>query len=219
MKFRDWLVSRLADTRFAGWTYEPERLGRVSDQLGVQPSVLRDACEIRQQRRRETGRPLVRKGFGGASREYPQIEVNMPGAVWHAWRDACAQAGVLPSAMLRSIVHVYLQGDWEPEHISRHWVFKGRAFEVRDRRFHRETGKKWPYRERAVITRGANIALMRRAELQRASRHALLRGLVLEVVNGRLTRLVPIDATNMWDDAERYLRRPEGGGDETQGVR
>jgi hypothetical protein len=214
VKFRAWLISRLADTGYALRVCTDEERVVLAAQLGVEPAVLLAAHQERQRRRAEAARTLVRKGSGGTDSDHPQVEVNMPSDVWEAWHDACDQAAITSSTMLRSIVHAYLQGDWEPEHLSRHWVLRGKVYEVAERRYHRETGKKWPYRERALITKGANLALARRAERKGVSKHAVLRGLILEVVAGRLASVRPIDATNMWNDAARYLRRPETGGDE-----
>jgi len=125
-----------------------------------------------------------------------QLHVPMPAEIFAAWKDECAFRGIEGSAILRSVIHSYLLSSHEPEGAVSRWYWKGRLCEMG------RNGAR-PF-ERAVIPRGANRALKRRAHQRGTTVLAIVRALVLEVLDGKHRKLVLIDAPMMFDDEERY---------------
>lgn len=203
--FRNWLIDRVMTTTYVRYVrLSDEKIAKFAKKLGVQTDVLVEARVRYVDECLSSGmQPAMGIKVRG-SRHY-QIKVPMPEPVFVAWKDYAERRGVDSQALLRSVLHHYLLGSAEPEHLLQRWVWKGRTLQVDERAWEKEHKGGYPFRERALITNGARRALKRRAERKGASVAALMRGMVLDVLAGKHPRVKIIDARTMYDDEERYL--------------
>jgi hypothetical protein len=205
--FRAWLIARLAATTYAT-TYLPEhQLDQAADYLGVTRDVLDAARQLAQKQRAEQGKPLPagrrRKGSG-----HYQLDIPFPKELWQPWKDEAERRGVDSSTLLRSMLHTYLLGSWEPsEEPLTKWYWRGRLYSVTLKNYRREKRQMYPYRERVHMTQGARRALIRRANRRGCTMTALARSLILRCMEGTWAppgSLRIIEARGMFDDEERY---------------
>jgi hypothetical protein len=128
--------------------------------------------------------------------------------IFDEWKAYAMHRGVDGSVLLRSIVHLYLMGTWEPRHMTEGWVYRGREYSAIDPGVHRVDGTtKYPYVERALVTAGAYRALRRRAQALNIAVTGILRGLVVETMEQKFAKsgsMKLIAAREMWDDETRY---------------
>ena len=69
---------------------------------------------------------------------------------------------------------------------------------------------RWPFSAQTEITQGAGRALVLRADVTGCTVRALMRGMVLELLEGRLKRVLMASAVQaMWDDETRYWKLRE----------
>lgn len=191
--FRNWLVRRLADTAYAREVGDP---APVAARIGVTPAVLLEARAVHSARVRAHGLPVpMGANRAGHRRVRPQVLLTMPKGVFDAWIDYCDSVKLRGSVVLRSAVDIYLRSDWEPEICEGYWRVNGETWRAKT-----ETEQ-----ERALITDGADRALRIRAAVRGTTLTALLRGLVTELLEGRVPAPRPIAARAMWDDAKLYL--------------
>lgn len=214
--FRKWLVARLLDTRWPRLCLNEEAIQKLAGELWIDPAALREVRAQYEAQMKKAGRqPSKGPKKGGTS--HPQLELLMPEIVWKAWNDWCDDRAMKSPTALRSLVHAYLLGDQEPTLLDRRWKYKGEYLTV-DKSSYREEGKRKPYpwREKALVTPGAMQALVRRTERLGVTRPTIMRGLVLDAIDGRFKDVRAVSATAMFDDPDRYWVPPErdGGKDE-----
>ncbi len=197
--FRQRLVRMLLTTRWPREAVDEKKIALLSKKLGVRADVLREARDSSVQSPFKSEKPDLKT--------YPQLELVMCKEVWHAWRDWCESQYAEPNALLRGLVHFYLLGTWEPQWLAPQWRLKGKAYPLGDHKAYvKKHGAAWPYREKALVTPGAKRALTFRAERLHTGVSTLLRGLVLEVLEGGLRSVVPMNARAMWADVDRYTK-------------
>jgi len=205
--FREWLIGRIMGTAFATATIEDHDIDAIAHEMGIEPQTLLEARLRVVRERAERGR-AVPEGVKRAGSHHYQFDLWMPEAIHKTWREECARRGLLGSTLLRSMLHAYLIGSWEPRTMSKKWVWRGVGYEMRVNEWKKEHGSRYPYRERALVTRGARRALARRAGRRAAQPTAVARALVLACIDGRWAQpgtIDIVDSTDMYDDEARYF--------------
>lgn len=187
---------------------KPGERARVSALLGVTEDVLQEAADICANERRKKG---LRTTTGVKRREasHPQLELDFPEVVYDDWLTWVELQASNSNALIRGVLHEYLLNDWEPEWLGSAWQYKGKNYVLGKSAWEAKHHRAWPYRERTFVTAGAKEALTYRANLQNVSATAIVRGLVLEALAGRIAYVRPMDARALYDDPMRYRRRTE----------
>ena len=181
LQFREWLVNQLART---GWARRSEPVETLAVALGVQPSVLEEARARGRQQRVETA----------------SIVLKFPEAIFERWNhiaDAQALEGAL---LLRGLIEAFLRNGKLPEWTGRFWFFGDRKYDVDSWR-----QGNWPWKVRAEISRGADLALEHISALHKTTKTALVRGHVIDYLEGRTRQVILIGASDMYGAPERYL--------------
>ncbi len=192
-RFRRRLASLVARTRWAGLGRTDELARKHGEKLWLHPEALKAAYAIVAEERKRQGLKAVlsRRTKENAS-GLPQIAVQMPAPIGEEFQDWCDSHAMKPSVVIRALVQQYLCSTWEPAYRGQDWFFKGRMY------------PRGGHLERSLITQGAVLALCRRAKRVNVEPRALVRSLILELLEGRIRSLKPIDARSMWDDPDRY---------------
>lgn len=204
-QFRRWLVSKLKQSM---WAEVPgETIEDTARRLWIRPEALRAAQAELNAERKRLGRALVKPGrFGrlpgtAVERIY---ELAMPEAVLRDWEAYCQLRGLESGMLLRSIIHHLLLSPTNPPWTGRGWLYRGRLVRMSGN-VYRAQGKKWPWSVHTRITYGSLQALRRRALASNAKGTALIRGFVIELLEGRLTRLTLVTTLEeMYEDPDRY---------------
>lgn len=210
--FQRWLIDRLSDTGHVRTLGEP---GPLAERLGVTVEVLVAARAVHQQRLSAASRVPV-LGVKVSEHAHPQIDVFMPKPVFDIWLDYCDSAKIKGSVILRSAIDAYLRDNWEPPYVLNTWRLGGKSYALNEYKTRKQGTR---IVEKTLITRGALRALRRRSTLGGASVRAILRGLITELLEGRMALPPPMPYRAMWDDPARYfeasgLYGPEGSDDD-----
>lgn len=193
--FREWLIERLATTRYAQLIIGNEsKLAKVAESVGVQPDTLREAMVLYRMRRIEEGRAPPR-GDKKARSGHRQFRVWLPPELMPVWEAECAHRRMPAPTLIRSIVNEYLLGDKEPPGRGPHWVVRGERYPVTT---------KTRIEQRALIPPGAWLALSRRATSLGASPSSIVRALLCEVLEGKHMGVRAVECAAMYDDPARY---------------
>lgn len=207
--FRYWLIERVARTLWAKPSRTHGFREKWAEKLGLDPKLMQDANRFLAEDARRRGRmPSMGQKVNEAN--HPQITADPPEVVARVWEHVCDREQIRSSALMRSLVHTYLLGSWEPQWINRSWRWRGRIYRVPAEKYHQEHHAAWPHRKRTFISPGALQALKRRAEYKSTSQRAILRGLMLEFLEGRVKRLQIVSTQQMWNDPDRYWSPPTG---------
>lgn len=207
--FREWLIERLTHMPVCYGSLGPEADADIEAQslaMGVRPEVLREARRRIAELRIKAGRQDYRGDKRAGSNHY-QADLDFPQQLWPLWQDEARRRGLKGSALLRSMIHAYLMGSWEPESRTRQWVVHGHGYAIADYSWEKQHGRSYPYRERALVTTGARRALVRRANQLGITPTAVMRQLVCSVLEGKwgAPGTFPItDAVGMYEDETRY---------------
>ena len=194
-------------THYATDTLPDERLDEVAEEMGVQPDVLVEARLNALQERISGGRQPSLGQKRARSKHY-QFELLMPEAIHGAWKNEAERRGLDGSALLRSMVHAYLLGSWEPPAVTKRWIWRGVGYDVKPGKWKQVHGSRYPFRERALITNAARRALTRRGSRMGARPSSVLRSLVLAAIEGTWAApgtIAIVDAAGMYDDEDRYF--------------
>jgi hypothetical protein len=203
--FRRWLVDKVKRSRWV--TYASDDVETVAQRIGVQPDVLRQAQSELEAERQADGRPALVLGSSRLRpRKQPQLGVDMPKEVFEDWQLYCKTRDLPGGVIVRSLIHTLLSGPENPTWIGRRWRYRGRTLKL--------TGYKyavgWPYKVKTKLSFGASRALALRAQSIGCNVAALIRGAVIDLLEGRTKRLnIITSADAMWEDENRYwLGRP-----------
>ncbi len=196
--FREWMIQKLLATRHVHRRYEGDTLARWAKVLGVQEDVLVEAqVEHRLRQGRAGMQPVLGTKVAGSA--HCQYDIRVPGVILKKWQEESEFRGLRGSALLRSVIHAYLMGGWEPLQVIDHWRWEGKRLPL-SRAVHS--------RERTLITNGAHRALMIRSRrIHNKTRQAIVRALMLATLNdefGRPGMLEIVDSASMYDDENRY---------------
>lgn len=193
--FRQWLVARLAATRLA-------RPSSMTDEefaalIGVHPSVWEEAnrrIPTRRGRAKISGRTPTKK-FG----------LEMPAQLYSALEAYASNQDLQASVLVRSCVDwVLRQPDIEVKGnyaAGSYWTFLGKSFT-----FNSKARGVDRHRVQASLSVGAYDALNMRATVLGTSAFGLVRGAVVDLMEGKI-RTLPVlaQAAYMFSDASRYM--------------
>jgi hypothetical protein len=186
----------------------PGELERLSKALGVRANVLKEASDRIDDEKRAQGL-RTRKGVKVNEMGWPQLELDFPERVYDDWLTWCELRAGRSTALIRGILHEYLLNTWEPEGTNSTWCYKGKLYVLNKRPWEEKHHRAWPYRERIFVAVGAKHALHFRANRTNVSSTAILRGLVLEALEGKMDNIRPMDARSMFEDPLRYTKHLE----------
>ncbi len=205
--FRDRIVELVIASKYVRDLIPDDKIDAVAKKIGVDPEVLVEArMRFRVQKKLDGYQvPLGRKRRG--TRHY-QFKLAMPAPLYRIWRDEADFRGIEPSALLRSLIHAYLLGSYEPKQVLRYWVYEGKTWITSERAWEKKNKKGFASRERALITLGAMRALRVRAHRRGHVPTAVVRALVIEVLDGKHRSMTIVDAQSMYDDETRYRTEP-----------
>lgn len=194
VSFRRWLVAQVEATSFARDRIESDqKLQKLAKRLGVQVDVLLEARVNEKMRLAGVGLSTGYPGMG--------LELDFAKEPWEAWQRHLAAWGVTGSTLMRSLVHLYLQGNYEPPlNLSRSWLWDNRQLPV-------ERGG--VCREKTRVTHAAKAALSQRAALRGESVAGVLRALVVENMKGKFGKrglIQLVEVRHMFGDRDRYMR-------------
>ena len=198
--FRRWLVEKLKQSRWA--RSREDTVETMAVRIGVQPDLLEQAQRELDEEQRRQGRRKVHIGQPYQPRvSRRKVEVQLPRRVHEDWVAYCGHRGLRPAVVLRSLVHRLLSGPQQPSWLGRDCFYRGKTYSLEGYK----RGQKWPYLAKTDVTQGANRALTRRAMVTGTTVAGLLRGVVLDLLEGRTRHLTVITSTNsMFDDENRY---------------
>jgi hypothetical protein len=190
-QFRKWLVAQLVQSR---WSYpQTVSLSELSLSLGVQESVIEEALAARAALLQARGQV---DGRGKKATPRVPLQVTMPEAISRDWKQSCLELGVNGAMLLRSLIFRLLTTHEKPTQILDRWVYQGKVHTVPRGRF--PAVRTW-------VPPGAEVAFDRLAREFRCRAPALLRGLILDYLGGRVTRLRVVTYLEMPGDPDRYL--------------
>lgn len=197
--FRAWLVDRVSDARL--YKRQGQSLTERARYLGVQPDVLEEADQLRRRKLEEAGRPGSRRAvhtdqYDGYTR---MVAVHLPMEIRVPLDAVCATRQIDFADLARAVVQTVLSGPNNPSYCGKGWMYKGKKLPpVRKAGLPRATLRKF------AISVGADIALAERAARLGVSKTGLVRGGLIDVVEGRMKRLIYTDTLSMWNDPKRY---------------
>lgn len=159
---------------------------------------------------------LLRSGFlpkerKGKGENIVLVDVFMPAVMVPEFMAVCDMVDMLPSQLIRSVLHTMMQTQREPsERTPRRWTPSGEARKVKGFGFR---GRRTPFSGKgrkhieAAITTGLHEALGRRAAAYGATtvRYALL--WCADLIDGLLADVAfpPVSTDQMFDSAEAYV--------------
>lgn len=194
--FRQWLVKQLTRTR---WSLPIDsHLAEAAIELGVRIDVLKEALDARRARDLAGGRPLDRKR-NLVEADFGIIEIAMPPAVEKDWKEYYKALQINPGALLRSVVNQFLLRPTRPRLTTDQWVYRRKRYKTRSEAYDKR------YTTKARIPRGAVVAFDEHAHRYHVTPTALIRGLLTELLEGRVSGLKIVAYREMWADPDRYL--------------
>lgn len=210
-QFRRWLIGKIKRARWA--TFRSDDIDAIAVRLGVQPSVLEEAqAELNAERQRDGKLPAA-IGTRQKLTKRRYLDLDMPKPVFEDWKRYCELRQVLSSTLLRSVVHTLLSGPDNPTWTGRGWLYRGHRLVLESYFDSARKRKGWPWNAKTDVTPGSIRALTARADACGAKYTALIRGAVIDLLEGRTKRLnIVTTASAMWEDENRYWtgREPEG---------
>lgn len=200
VRFRRWLIDKLKASRWARTS--DEALSAMAKRIGVQPDLLAQAqreldedAKRRGRRRTQIGAPNRLRG------KRRKVEVQLPERIYEDWVAYGKHRGMAPSLVLRGLIHDLLSGPRQPTKLERTCFYRGKKYQLTGYKY----GVKWPFMAKTDVTEGAARALTLRAAATGTTVAGLLRGLVLDLLEGRVKRVTVISGANaMFDDETRY---------------
>ena len=205
--FRRWLVQKV---KGSSWSTRHEyTLEKRAHRLGIHPDILEQAQAELDAESGAAGVVAVDVGTGDthAAQLMKMLTVEMPKPVFEDWGVYCNESPLTPTTIVRSVVHTLLLGSDKPGWVGKGWIYRGQSLKMEGYKYYRDNTKPWPYRARCSVPHGAMDAVKRRARLYGARPTGLLRGAMIELLEGRTQRLVVAHSMNcMFDDPDRYWR-------------
>lgn len=200
-------MERVSTTTAALGTSD-DGLDEAATRLGVIPEVLLDARLLARRRYIEAGRRPPDGPRKRAGSNHYQIEMLLPPDVFHAWKSEAEVRGVQSSVLLRSLLHAYLLGSFDPPFVQRYWKLHEVVYRLPNiQNWAKEHATRYPYRERSLIPNGAKRALILRARRLGATPTAMARTLMILTMERKWAQPGTVEyvlASNMFDDENRY---------------
>jgi hypothetical protein len=207
-RFRGWIIERLKETRWLGFIGDDWE--SVSKRLGVRPEILVEAQRSLDEEYRELGRhpkPLGQDHLLRRMGPRCRCEILLPWEVYEDWLAYCRARQLSKSVLLRSVIHRMLSVPTQPGHVGKGWIYRGQALKACCKRNIGRGGKRGRLMTSisTELTHGAHEALVRRARKSGVPCAGLLRGAVLDLLEGRTKQLVVMSRVDeLWDDPTRY---------------
>ena len=190
--------------KFTGWLLvRDEPIEVLAKRLGVQPDVLKQAQREYDEERQRDGQDQQQLGRR-ARYSTRSVELAFPKPIWDEWGDCCELRGIGGYTLLRGLIHTLLVTPENPTWVGRGWMYRGHSVSMTGTKH----GEPWPYRQRARVTNGAAEALKMRADASNCRSVALVRGSVIDFLEGRVKRVQLLTTESMFGDARRYILRP-----------
>lgn len=185
--FRTWLIEQLKLSRWS--VMSRETVTDAAKRLGVQEDALEQAISERASGKKlHAPRQLA---------EQRHLKLWMPDTVHQDWMEYCKVLGVTSAILLRSLVQRYLLDPvTTPTMLDRRWIYRNKRHIARA-----ETRVDLQSR----ISRGAQQALDYRSRQLRITAANLMKGLVVDLLEGRTRQVKIVTAAEMWGDPKRYL--------------
>lgn len=179
--FREWLVNLVAGTRWARVEGDVEK---ISKHLGVRPEVLEEA------RRRGERRAIDTCAF----------VLFMPEEIFKLWKRTLELQGLEGGLLLRGLIQVLLTSAKKPTWTNNWWMVGGKRYNMGNNR----KGQNWPWKVKALISRGADRALVQIADHHRTTKTSLIRGQVIDYLEGRSPKVILMPSDAMANDPKKY---------------
>jgi hypothetical protein len=201
--FRRWLLDKLKQAR---WVHlAGDDIESVAKRLLIHPDAIRIAQRELNAQLRRRGRGALQIGTGRQRASRKAIELMFPKPIYEDWISYCRQRDLAPAMVLRSLMHALLSGESNPRWLGRGWRYRGQHLRMEGYTV-KYRNKKWPYVSKAWVSQGSVRALSARAAALGVKQTALVRGMVIELLEGRLHHFDIIGAASeMWDDESRYV--------------
>jgi hypothetical protein len=214
--FRRWLITQLKHSRWV--RFADDTVEQLAERLLVHPEALRIAQRELDEERARKGRELVEVGTrnrlpvgekhlkGFRATGAVKFSMQMPKVAFDDWKEYCTLRGLESAVILRSAVHSVLTSPTNPRWLGHGWFYKGRREVMFGYNEYSKRHKGWPYGAVTDLPMGVRQALERRAVASRCTATALVRGQIIELLEGRLTRLIIISTTQqLYEDPDRYI--------------
>lgn len=183
-QFRRFLVNLLTRTHWAKTETDPNVL---APRLGLQPDVIVEARALQNRRH---------------SIETCAFTLQMPKSIFEYW-NRTSEAQQAPGALLlRGLIQVLLSQAKLPTWTGKSWFFRGKRVALSGI----PHGKNWPWKQKTLISRGADRALAEIATHHKTTKTGLVRGHVIDYLEGRAPRLILISSEQMHSDPRRYTK-------------
>lgn len=210
-EFRDYIVSMLSRTAFAKRHFSEEKLEMISERLGVRIETLLEARLLYRERSTAIGSATGRLEEYHARRknansDYAAITLHLQQPAKEVVQRYAESRGINIPTLVRSILHHYLLGSWEPSQLHNSWFLPGLPAKY----------QKGSYSKRTVInssvTPAVREAFWMRAETLQSNIEELGRTLLIETVKGNFGRpgvLTVVTRKQLYTDINRYQVRFE----------
>lgn len=196
LSFRQWLVKQVLALR---WKAPPgATMAQISQKLGVTVDVLEEAQALRELKVKRLGRTPRPGGKRALLRsDYARVRVVLTPEILKAWREYHTALRIASGALLRSLIHQFLlAGAPRPQVLTSSWRYQGQIYRLQ----HRGNPEAI-----ARVTLGARAALDHYAELWGVKPMCIVRGLMTDLLENRVTKLRIVGYGELWGDPDRYL--------------
>lgn len=209
-EFRRYIVALISRTKYGQRNYSEEKLPAIAKMLGVDMDALLEARILYRERQHAIGAATGRGDDYRARSSRDKSDVaalcyHMTKEVKQFLQEYSDTRKVPVHILLRSVIHHYLLGSWEPPVLHQNWMFT----EIpRDRRQGRDAIIN------VTVTPAARLAVWMRSEMLQVSAEQLGRSLIVDTVSGRFARpgeISYITRRHMFSDIARYRTRFEEG--------
>ena len=179
--FREYLVNLVAGTK---WARRQGDLEQISKHLGVRPELLQEARERSKRRIVDTC----------------AFVLYMPEEVFKLWERTVALQGLKGGLLLRGLIQVLLVNAKVPTWTQNWWMLGGKRHNMGNNK----KGQNWPWKVKTLISRGADRALVQIADHHKTTKTSLVRGQVIDYLEGRARRVILMPSEAMANDPKKY---------------
>lgn len=170
----------------------------LAETLGVTESVLKEALALRRAAALKRGRAPKRLGKRSHGRaDYAVVKIVLPVTVYVDWKEYLRVLRVSGAALLRSLLHRALLSGVKPASAGAHWMYQGKR--------HMGEGQRVTEMAETRVTRGLMAALDHQSAHWNMPPSHIVRGVILDFLEGRTKKLQIVAFRELWGDPERYL--------------
>jgi hypothetical protein len=147
---------------------------------------------------------MIPDGRRKPTRNQYKVHIIVPQEIQVAWSAFRDLGGYTDSVLLRSIIHYGLLNPRQPSWLGRGWPFDGHVYRCTGWAENNAIGKSWPWFIETRISMGAKQALSMRARAMRVTLRGFVRGLVLDLLNGKIQAFHTVTEVSQMFVSERY---------------